>query len=467
MVARKAKSKSGSAASNGQAPGIKSPIGFLNFRHRLGKDPYGTLEDLHAKFGDTVQVSAGAGQPLVFLFGREANSFILSQHKELFRFREAYQSLIPVVGETALIVSDGADHERLHRLVLPAFRPDALAGYLELMVREVQRVIDELPVGSVVDLQERFRAGIRRSTVGTLFGEHLSDRAEEIGHTIEPALEFANLAPNKQIKVKVVGSNYYNATKARIMVDRIIDAEVDRRLALPADQRPVNDVMAVLLAGNEGLTMTQLELRDQIVGLLAGGYGTTSAALGWILQELLGSSEVWDEAAKEIQLVVGSRELTMDDLSNLFYLDGVISETLRLHPPSVVLPRYVVTDFEFDGYQIKAGSLVFYSPFVTARDPQLWLRPDEFVPQRWDSSAIGYVPPASYAFVPGGGGSRRCLGFSFATMELKVCLVQIIRRLTLVADYEGPRKTEGIATVRPAGGIPALVAAVSPMFSAD
>ena len=444
-------------------PGIKSPLKFARFGIRLGKDPYGALEDLHDRYGDIASVSAGRGQQFVFMFGRDANSFILSQHKELFRFRESYQSLVPVDGETALVVSDGEDHARRRRLVQPAFRPHSLDGYLTQMTEEVNRVITRLPRGAVVDLYEQFRSAVRRTVIRSLFGEHLSERADEIGDTLEPALEFVNLPPQKQLKIKVVGSRYHSALKARALTDLIIDAEVTRRNAMDPPQRPDNDVLAMLLApGEDGMTLTQQELRDQIVSPIAAGYDTTSGALGWAIHELVTSNVVWKRSRDEIREVVGDRQLKQDDIARLVYLDGIVNETLRLHPPGVIAPRYAVADFEFAGKHVPKGSLVFYSAYITQRDPELWTDPDAFLPQRWDPLAPDFRPVVPYSFVTFGGGSRRCIGFGYAILELKAFLVEIIRRLTVRPDYDGTRTAEGIATVRPAGGIPVQILRVEP-----
>jgi cytochrome P450 len=440
-----------------QIPGIRSPIGMLGFQRRLAKDPYSALAGLRTRFGDVVQVSAGLGQVSVFLFGADANAFILSQHKEFFRHEQAYQSLLPVVGETALILTDGGENARRRQLVQPTVRHHGLDGYLGVAVREADRMIDGLPEVVPIDIGQRLRGGIVRSTIGCLLGPQVSEHADEVADTLQPALDFVNLPPSKRRKIMVVGTAYYNAVKARTLIDQVVVAEIDRRKALPGPERPADDVLATLLSGHEGITISVPEILDQVISLMAAGIDTTSTALAWIMDEILRDVAVWDNAAAEVAREVGSRELALDDLPRLTYLDGIISEGLRLHPPHIALPRYVVRDFEYGGFVVPADSLVYYSPYVTARDPDVWLEPDEFLPQRWDESALGYVQPATYAQVAFGGGSRRCIGLGLALLEIKAFLVQILRRLTIKADYRGPRVPSGAVTVGPAGGIPVRV----------
>lgn len=460
----------------GKTPGIRTPWGFVAFGRDFAADPYGSLERLQEKFGDVVEISSGVGTRIVMLLGPEANQFVLSEGKQLFRFHEAYRSLIPVDGQTALIVSDGQEHARRRRLVQPAFRPRSIDGYLEIMLAEANQAIDGMPHGVKFDAHENLRSAIRRTVIRSLFGEKLADRADEVGMILEPALEFVNLPPQRQIRVNVSGGKYHAAIRARALTDQLIDAEIDRRANMPASSRPCNDVLSMLLPSSgvqshsgsirgrsttSGVTalgpatgyLTRPEIRDQIVSLIAAGYDTTSAALSWAVVELLADDQHTKALRAEIDGVLGDRDLEVQDLPRLVYLDGFILEVLRLHPPGVVIPRYAIENFEFDGYTIKQGSLVMYSPYLSQRDPRTWADPDQLLPLRWDSGRPDFVRPSAHDFVTFGGGARRCIGFGFAMMELKAFLVQIVRRLDVSADAVVGSRATGIATVKPVGGV--------------
>lgn len=438
-----------------QLPGFKSPFAFAAFGKKFNNDPYAAMDELHQTYGEVVAVSAGLGPRLVFLFGRAGNQFIISERKDSFEFREAYKSLIPVDGETALVVSDGPAHARRRRLVQPAFRPHPIDGYIPMFAQEADRVIDSLPDGGMVDAHLRFRSGIRRSVVRALFGDHLYAQADEIGETLEPALAFVNLPPQQQIKMNVVGSRYYAAVKSRRDTDRIIDAEIRRRRA--AGTVGTNDVLGMLLnSGDDEVGLSDPEIRDQVVSLIAAGYDTTSAAMAWMLYELMINPGVWDRALGEVNIVLGRRELTVPDLAKLSYCDGIVQEALRLHPP-VAAARHAANKVEFKGYTIPKGSTVLYSAYITQRDPELWSDPNTFKPERWDKTLPSYKEPQPGSFVTFGGGQRRCIGFGFATLELKVYLVQVLRRLRLEPAFSGEIRPMGIATVKPRGGIPVRV----------
>lgn len=416
------------------------------------------MAQLHTRFGEVAEVSAGFGRRLVFLFGADANAFVLSEGKENFRFREAFQSLAPVTGQTALIVLDGAEHTRTRSLVQSAFRPHAIDGYLEMMSSEADRLVASLPDGEIVRLAPRLRSATRRAVVRGLFGDRLSARADEIGDTIEPAIAFVNLPPQQQLKIKLPGTRYTRALRARGATDRIIDAELDRRESLPEEQRPDRDVIGMLAGAvnEDGARLSRAQLRDQIISLIAAGYDTTSAALAWAVHLLITNPGSWQRLREEVT-GVNDREIT-----RLHFLDGVVHETLRLYPPGVVAVRYAVGDFEFAGRLIKRKSLVFYSPYTTQRDPGYWEEPEAFRPERWHPDGADHWVPAPNTFVAFGGGQRRCIGFGFATLQMKVFLAALVRQTDLTAAYSGVPAGAGMATVHPVNEVPVIVRHVSP-----
>jgi cytochrome P450 len=188
------------------------------------------------------------------------------------------------------------------------------------------------------------------------------------------------------------------------------------------------------------------------VSLIAAGYHTTSGALAWALRALLHEPGVWDKARAEVDEVLGAGEPTADALLSMRYLDGVVHESLRLWPPGFVAGRKCHEDVEFEGHTIAAGSMVLYSPWVTQRRPDVWPDPQVFRPERWESD------PLPYSFVPFGGGYRRCIGFAFATLELKATLARLLQRveLDLLSDDDTPVGTSGL---RPQSGVPVRVLA--------
>ncbi len=435
-------------------PGPRSPLEQSRFSVSLLRDPPGAMRSLQGRYGPVV----GFGyRPFhyVALFGVDANRYLLAENAGNFRWREALSFLIPVVGDTALVVSDGGEHQRRRRLVQPAFGVRSIGRYLPIMVTEADRELDRWQAGETVEAFSCLRRAIRRIAVRSLFGDSLGSRSDELGDSLGAAIAFVNRPVGLQVKVDAPWTAWHRAKAARDRADGIVNAEVARRrTAGPGD----GDLLDTLLAATdgEGLELSDTEVRDQVVSLIAAGYDTTSAAAGWAVHELLTNDGEWDRAADEVARVVGDDALTVEHLQSLSHLDHVVNETLRLWPPGFVSARKAVDDFEFAGHHVPGGTMILYSPYVTHRLTELWPDPDRFVPDRWAGAE-----PDPYQFVPFGGGYRRCLGFAFATQELKVLLVQLLRRATLTALRPTARPT-GWAALHPKGGVPVRVERIEP-----
>ncbi len=431
-------------------PGPRSPVAQLRVASALVTNPMEGFRGLQRDYGEVVAFGAGPFR-YVALFGPAANRFILADHPECFAWHDAMKFLAVVVGDTALVVTDGDEHRRRRRLVQPAFATRAIHRTFDLMVDEIDREIDTWPAGSELDVYETMRRAIRRVAVGALFGDSLGARADELGESLAAALTFVNRPLLLQIHLDVHGSAWRRARQARDSANGIINDEIARRRATPGGDRDLLDALLTATDDTGGPALDDQEIRDQIVSLIAAGYDTTSATAGWAVHELLTHPGAWDRAAEEVAGVVGAERLEERHLSDMVHLDHVVRETLRLWPAGAAIARKCVTDVDFGGYCIPAGTMVLYSAYVTHRMAELWPNPDHFEPDRWANAA-----PDPYAFVAFGGGHRRCLGFAFATQELKVLLVQLLRRTRLQPLRRTTRPT-GLAALRPKGGVPVRI----------
>ena len=442
-------------------PGPRSPLALLSFFRAAQLDSYAALTDLRDRYGPIVRLGIGPAT-VVFAFGPDANEAILAGAPEAFRWREAMKALIPVDGDTALVVSDGADHARRRRLVQPGFHKRRIDGYAALMTAEADRVLDPVAPGDVVDAYALFRVAIRRTVVLALFGDHLRERADKIGELLQPAFDFINLPLFRQLKLPWPGTHYHRARQARAAVDAVIDEEIARRQTSSADDR--GDILSMLLAtrDDDGTGLTRQEVRDQVVSLIAAGYETTASAMAWVVWRVANEPGEWERVRTELDTVVGDRPITTDDLPKLVILDGVIRETLRLHPPGVVAPRKVIAPVEIGGYPIRRGALVLYSAYITGRDPRCWTEPERFLPERWDATAPGYTASSPYASVTFGGGARRCIGFAFAELELKLMTAALVRRADVTPITTVQPRPTGIASAMPAGGVNIRVIRIDP-----
>jgi hypothetical protein len=424
--------------------------------------PYALLPELHRRYGPLV---AFGYRPFryVYLFGRDANELLLHGATQKFRWREALASLIPIAGDTALVVSDGDDHQRRRRLVQPAFARRQIEGYLPIMVDELAAEVSSWRPGEVVDVYATLRRRVLVAVIRSLFGEALRDRADELGHHLQVGIDYVNTSPLARFDHDWPGTPYRRAMRARRAADGIIYDEITRRRKAAGDDRHDadggGDVLDALLAAQDdgqddggGDGLTDEEVRDQVVSLVAAGYETTSAGIGWTLHAVHGHPDVAARLRAEVASVVGDSELTPTHLGATPYLDAVVSESLRLYPPGPFSSRLVVDDVAFAGHTIPAGVLVVYSAFEVQRDPAHWPEPDRFAPERWLPGDALHRPVDPYTYLPFGGGYRRCIGFAFATQEIKAAVVEVIRRVDL-RPLDQTLVPTGIATMWPRDGV--------------
>jgi len=304
------------------------------------------------------------------------------------------------------------------------------------------------------------RSCIRRIAIRSLFGDRLQVHTDQIGRELETALRYINRSPFLRFDHDLPGTAYRRAMAARGRVDQLVRAEIAKRRAEPEDRGDVLD--ALLAAGaDDGDQLADLEIRDQVISLIASGYDSSSSAAGWAVYALLSHPEVYDRIRAEVARVAGDEPLNADLLGEMTYVGWTVSEILRLYTPGVLTGRTAVEDFEFAGELITAGSKVLYSQYVTHRLPQHWPDPLAFRPERWDSTAPDYREPAPFSFVPFGGGYRKCIGWAFAELELRALIAELARRtdLSLVGP---PVQPTGVATMWPRGGVPVTVRSVRP-----
>ncbi|MEU9471804.1 cytochrome P450 [Streptomyces avermitilis] len=430
---------------------------------RFALDPFTGMMDAYRAHGSVVGIGYGS-QRTAFVFGPEANSFVFA-NPSLFSWRDSFEVMLPVLGDTALLVTDGPDHQRRRHLTLPAFHRRRIDAYVRLMARNTVAAVENWESGRRIDLYQALRSVIRRNTVEALYGAPLAADNHVIGARLQIALDSTDLPLGIQLFLTGIPNPMTaRARRARRQVAARVQAEIGRRRAggpgaagAGGCEAEGGDGLGMLLAArdSEGRSLGDRELEDQVISLIVAGYETTSAAMGWTVHAALHTPGVWDDARKEVDAVLGDAELTGDALERLPYVDAVVQESLRLHPPVVVLPRVAAQDFEFAGHLIRAGRRLAISPYVTHRMPEVWPQATEFLPERWSPGHPAHRPATPSTYLPFGGGAHRCIGSPFATAELKTILIELLRRTEL--RLEGEVTPASIMAMRPRRGVPVVV----------
>jgi cytochrome P450 len=233
------------------------------------------------------------------------------------------------------------------------------------------------------------------------------------------------------------------------IIDDVVYGLISQRRA---EGRDMGDVLSMLLdAQDEGNTMTDKQVHDQVLTFVAAGHETAQNTLSWTFYLLSQHPAVYDKLLAELQTVLAGRTPTVADLAQLPYLEWVINESWRVYPPAWLQGRRAIEAFDLDGYHFPANTVALISQWVTHHLPDIWGDPEHFRPERWDPVSGQKVPQGAY--FPFGGGPRICIGMPFAEMETKLLLASILQRYTphLVPGF--PVVIQPRVTLRPRYGM--------------
>ncbi len=421
-------------------PGPRSPAAWQGLRFYVDFMRY--MESCSARYGSVFTLRLPTGRALVIASDPPDVQAILTD-AERFVGGEAARLLEPLVGPSSVIITSGATHMRQRRLLLPPFHGDLVARWSERIVAIADEQLAQLPQGEPVAM----RPAMQRITIDVIcrlvFGvdddAELTELRERLLQSFDP-----RLAPF--LFMPTLLRRHGRLNPGRILMQRratvhgLLDRQIARRRADPRrDQR--DDVLSLLVCARDedGEALTDAELRDQLLTLLAAGHETTATGLAWASERLSRTPAAYERLRAE---------LAQGDDGGRAYLDAVVRETLRLRPPVIDAVRTTTQDVELGGQPVPAGAVVSAMLTLTHRRPDLWSQPLAFQPERFLDGK-----PLPYSFTPFGGGIRRCIGASLADLEMKLVLRTLLERceLTQAPGREEAIRLTGI-TLTPARG---------------
>ena len=369
-----------------------------------------------------------AGDPAVFHAGA-ANATVLGD----------------ALGENSLLTLDDGRHMSQRKLLLPPFHGESVRRYAKVMAAAAADEVSRWPVGRTFALRPRMQAITLEVILRAVFGVRDGERMDLFRARIPRLGELSSPLDWLPFMQRDLGGITPAARfrKAVAAVDELLYAEIAERRALDPDaSADRDDVLTLLLSARheDGAPMSDVELRDELMTLLTAGHETTATGLSWAFERLLRTPRV-------LERLVDS----LDDGDE--YLDAVVKETLRVRPVVVDVARLLRRDVELGGWRLPAGTLVLPAIAAVHQRPDLYPSPQEFRPERFAEGSA-----ESYAWIPFGGGVRRCIGASFAQVEMRVVLREVLRRVRLRAPSQRPERAQvRHVTVVPARGCRVVV----------
>ena len=397
--------------------------------------PLSFFERARARYGGRFTVRLPFSPPFVHHTDPEHVKEIYTAPPDVLHPGRGARVLTPLVGQHSVILLDEDEHMEQRKLMLPAFHGERMERLTEL----IRAVTEEEISGwrtQEVELHPRFQALTLEIIMRAVFGFEPGPRLDALRTSLAALLSYGDspmtlISPPEdpgELKRAEERFNKFGPLKGfldrRREVDAILAEEIaDRRASADEDS---DDVLSMLLAARheDGTPMSAEELRDELMTLLVAGHETTASSLAWLYSRIAHEPRVLAELrrAADAEGEAGS------------YVTATIQETLRRRPVlPVTAPRYVNAPIEVGGWEYPTEVCLVANAYLLHHDPAIYPDPYEFRPERFLDEK-----PGTYTWIPFGGGRRRCLGSSFALLEMRIVVAEIARRFDIAPGTAGP-----------------------------
>jgi cytochrome P450 len=420
---------------------------------------------------------------------------VLVEHASSFEKTPGLRLVLSDIAGQGLFTSEGDLWKRQRRLMSPLFHAAQLSRYAASMNAVARRALDRMKDGQSVDLAREMTRITMGVVAETLFGADTSDAADELGHALTVALKWVDdslastylsiqmalfeaaekahphvPAPLFDVRRRVEealtqpiflpGRKEPEYVAALRTLDEHILAMIDDRRANPGERA---DLLSRLLlardtdggpGGGRGDGMTDRQVRDEANTLFVAGHETTANALAWTFYLLARNPEARARVQAEADQF-GPEGPTSFAPEKLAYTTRAFKEALRLYPPLVIFGRRALEPVTIHGEHLPKRTLLFVSPYAVHMSPQVWPAPERFDPDRFlPENEVGRHRSA---WIPFGVGPRVCIGNHFALMEGPIVLATLMRNVRFEVDPAREIEADAFATLRPKGGVPAVV----------
>jgi cytochrome P450 len=406
--------------------------------------PLAFLERCRERYGPRFTIRLPMTPPFVMVTDPDEVKAVFTAPPDVLRPGAGAQVLEPIVGRNSVLLLDEAAHMEQRKLMLPAFHGERMERLTGLMEEVTAEEVAAIPRGVPLALHPHTQDLTLKIILRAVFGLDPGPRFDALRERLQAMLEFGDqpisLLPPKpdslaaRIAERVGPFAVFVRTQEE--VDELIHALVAERRGSEEDR---DDVLAMLLEATheDGSPMSEEEIRDELMTLLVAGHETTATTLAWAFERLV------REPAVLARLVAA---VEADDDA---YLTATIQETLRDRPvlPNVA-PRFVAKEITVGDWTYEPGCALVANGYLIHHDPEIYPDPHAFRPERFLDEG-----PGTYTWIPFGGGRRRCLGASFAMLEMKVVIKALLSSSELRATDEGVEAAQRRnITVRPVRG---------------
>lgn len=391
------------------------------------RDTMGLLFRAQRELGEVAAFDV-AHRRMVAVFGPRAHEAVFRAPDTVLSPSEAYKIMTPIFGKDVVYDAAPAKMAEQLKMLLPALQDRRMRTYGEAVVRETEETLRPWGESGVVDFVEFCRVLTNftsaRCLLGREFREGMSDEFARVYHDLEVgASPIAYLHAHLPIPI------FKKRDAARIRMVEMITQNVTARRA---SGHGGDDFLQTLMDASysDGNKLSEHEITGLLLAGMFAGHHTSSVTTAWALLELLQHPTHYQRAVAEVDKVFsGGRPVSHAVLRELTYLENVVKEALRLHPPLFMLVRVAQVDWQLFGHHIPKGTWIVVSPTVAHRMPEVFRDPDAFDPDRFAEGRA--EDKKDFAYIAFGGGRHKCLGNAFAILQVKAILALLLGQFEL------------------------------------
>jgi cytochrome P450 len=396
---------------------------------RYSRNPLGFLAAEQRRHGDIFSVRFPFFGRIVYVTRPDLVKAVFTGSPDDFHAGEANATVLePALGPYSVLTLDDEPHMRQRKLLLPPFHGERVERYGELIVEMTRREMESWPVGEEFAMRPHTQRITLAVIMRAVFGVHDEARLERFERLIEDFASRVGVITSFPMLRRNLGpgSPWPRFLRSREKLDGFIYEEIRLRRTEPGHEER-DDVLSLLMGARDedGEPMTDQELRDEMVTVLGAGHETTATGLAWAVERLTRNPEVL--AKLRDSLAAGEEE----------YLNATVKETLRARPVIVDVARKLKAPATIGGYELPVGQFVLPAIAALHYREDLFPEPERFRPERFLEGKVD-----NYAWIPFGGGIRRCIGAAFAEYEMRTILREFVERAELRAIDRKPERVK-------------------------
>ncbi len=413
-------------------PGLRRNLPFYLFsRFFRANNPILLFEHLIEEYGSVSHYMLGPSH-IVFLNDPELIREVLITKAPVF-IKERTQRRMKILLGEGLITSDGETHMRQRRIAAPAFHRQRIAAYGDMMTTRAATMREEWQPGVEIDAVAEMMRLALQVVARTIFDTDVTEDVETINTEVNVIMDLYNFLvalPKAESLMHLPIPGLMRFKRARRRLDAVVHRMISQRRQSSYDH---GDLLSMLLASRDEerdqSKLTDEQVRDEVTTIFLAGYETVANALSWTWLLLAQNPAAEAKLHEELDTVLDGRLPTLADLPLLRYTEMVLSESMRLYPPAWAMGRQATAPVEIGPYRLPAGTYFFFSQYIMQRTAKHFPDPLRFEPERFTPEAKASRP--KFAYFPFGGGSRQCIGESFAWMEAILLTATIAQRWKL------------------------------------